>query len=338
MVGSENQLTQNKDLGLNRQFMKKSKAKRQKVKKYSVIVIPDNRARVWRWEISRKKIEAVLGLVTMFVLVLTGSIWGFVHYRHNYVATESIRLENAKFNQERAELLAKLSNLEQVVQRTERFANRIENSMGLNPDEVQKGIGPLMENEVATPVAVRQFDALKFNNESGNFAFDSLDITMNQIESAASGVEERLHTAFELQQDRLTYWTSMPSIWPTRGWVTSDFGPRHSPIRGGTRFHKGIDIAATPGTPIIAPGDGIVTYAGYKSGLGKTVMIDHGYGIVSVFGHNSLNYVKEGDRVKRGEVVGGVGRTGLATGSHLHYQVEVDGLPVDPMKYIHNMM
>ena len=316
--------------------MKKTR-RRQKVKKYSLIIIPDTRAKVWRREISRKKIEAALASCAVIVLMLTGSVLGFAHYRTGYIATESIRLENAKFAEERSELLTKLANLEQVVDRTERFAARVENTLGLNPDEMQKGIGPLTESDLTAPASVEKFNALDYNGEN-KFAFANLDMTMEEIESTASEVEGRLHTVYELQQDRLTYWASMPSIWPTKGWVTSGFGHRRRPIRGGTSFHKGIDIAARPGTPILSPGDGVVTFSGYKRGLGRTVMVDHGYGVVSVYGHNTKNYVKEGDRIRRGEILASVGRTGLATGSHLHYQINVDGVPVDPMRYIHQHM
>lgn len=317
--------------------MKKPKTKRKKIKKYSVIVIPDSRAKVWRWEVTRKQVETFLAMCLTIMLVVTGSVWGFAHYRHAYVATEDIRLQNAKFEEERSELLTKLANLEQAVSRTERFASRLESTIGLDSDEIQKGIGPIIEKDFNDPLALKQFDSLKFNSDDNKIAFEDLDIAMNDLESTVSSVTERLQTVYDLHQDRLTYWSAMPSIWPTRGWLTSDFGPRRRPLRGGTTFHKGIDIAAKPGTPIVSPGDGIVTYSGYKSGLGKAIMVDHGYGVVTIYGHNSENFVNEGDRVKRGEVIGSVGRTGLATGSHLHYQIEVDGVPVDPMRYIQKM-
>lgn len=317
--------------------MKKNRTKRSRTKKYSLIVIPDSRAKVWRWEISRKKVEAAFAACLFVFFVMTGSIWGFSHYRSEYIATEDIRLENAQFEQERSGLLTKLADLEVVVERTERFASRMESSLGINSEEMQKGIGPLMESDLAEPVAVKKFNSLDFNSEENKVAFSDLSLGMSGLGDKVSEIDERLHTVYEFNQDRLTYWASMPSIWPTKGWITSGFGPRRRPIRGGTRFHKGIDIAAPPGTPILCPGDGIVTFAGYKSGLGKAVMVDHGYGVVTVYGHNSTNYVKKGDRIKRGEIIGSVGRTGLATGSHLHYQVEVDGVPSDPMRYIQRM-
>lgn len=317
-------------------MIKKERTRRQRAKKYSVIVIPDSRAKVWRWEISRKMVEAGLGFCLTLVLILTGSIWGFAHYRNSYLVTEDVRLQNAKFEEERAGLLTKLAGLEQAVERTARYANRLESSMGVNSGEMQKGIGPLAESDFAEvePAAVKNFDNLKFGREDSRVAFDDLNRAMGEMESTISGVDDRLHAVYELHRDHVVYWSSLPSIWPTKGWVTSGFGSRRQPLRGGTTFHKGLDIAAPPGTPILCPGDGVVTYSGYKRGMGLTVMVDHGYGVVTVYGHTSKSFVKEGDHVKRGELVGSVGRTGLATGSHLHYQVEVDGVPVNPMRYI----
>jgi murein DD-endopeptidase MepM/ murein hydrolase activator NlpD len=144
----------------------------------------------------------------------------------------------------------------------------------------------------------------------------------------------RLQEVYAFHRGKLAYWAAIPSIWPVRGWVTSDFGPRRSPKGIGTRFHEGIDIAASIGTPVYASGDGVVTFAGYKHGFGNTIIIDHGFGITTIYGHNSTLYVNEGDRVKRGMGIASVGRTGRATGPHLHYEVVIDGVPVDPMRYI----
>lgn len=317
--------------------MKRKKLKARRANKYSVIVVPDNRSKVWRWDISRKAVEAAIGGCVVVTLMFTGSVWGFGHYKSAYLATEDIRAENATFERERSELLTKLANLETSVEKTERLASRLESTMGVNSSGMQKGIGPLMENDLTAPASVKNFEKLAFNPEKTKVVFDDLATTMDGLGDSVATVEERLHTAYEFNQDRMTYWASIPSIWPTKGWVTSGFGKRRQPIRGGTRLHKGMDIAAPVGTPILCPGDGIVTFSGYKNGLGKVVLVDHGYGVVSIYGHNSANYVKKGDRVRRGEIIGSVGRTGLATGSHLHYQVEVDGVPVDPIRYVKSM-
>lgn len=127
-----------------------------------------------------------------------------------------------------------------------------------------------------------------------------------------------------------------PSIRPARGWLTSRFGYRLDPFTGKTTMHNGIDFAAPPGTPVHAPADGIVSYVGYEHGYGKLVSIDHGYGVVTRFGHNSQIYVELGQKISRRDIISGIGSTGRSSGPHVHYEVRVNGIPVDPMNYVLN--
>lgn len=129
---------------------------------------------------------------------------------------------------------------------------------------------------------------------------------------------------------------SIPSIWPVKGYLTSGFGMRKAPIAGATRMHKGLDISNRVGTPIRAPADGKVTFSGYDGAYGICVTIDHGNGIITRYAHLHKAAVKPGDEVLRGEVVGALGNTGRSTGPHLHYEVHVNGIPVNPMRYILN--
>ena len=123
---------------------------------------------------------------------------------------------------------------------------------------------------------------------------------------------------------------TMPSIWPAAGYVSSPYGLRF----GGTEFHQGIDIAAEMGTPIVATADGVVTAAGWNGGYGNMVDIDHGSGIVTRYGHASAVAVSVGQQVRRGEVIAYVGSTGRSTGPHVHYEVRVNGAPVNPAAYL----
>jgi murein DD-endopeptidase MepM/ murein hydrolase activator NlpD len=127
-----------------------------------------------------------------------------------------------------------------------------------------------------------------------------------------------------------------PSIRPLDGWKTSGFGYRISPFTNRKELHKGLDIAAPKGRPIIAPADGRVTYAGRNGSYGYMVAIKHGYGIVTRYGHLSKMLKKKGEKVERGEVIALVGSTGRSTGPHLHYEVRLNGVPVNPEKYILN--
>jgi murein DD-endopeptidase MepM/ murein hydrolase activator NlpD len=122
---------------------------------------------------------------------------------------------------------------------------------------------------------------------------------------------------------------------PTRGWLTSAFtSMRAHPILHYARPHEGIDVSAPMGTPIEAPAAGRVAQAGWQAGYGNVVLIDHGFGLQTKYAHASRLLVKTGDRVQRGQRVALVGSTGLSTGPHLHYEVHVDGRPVDPLRYV----
>ena len=150
-----------------------------------------------------------------------------------------------------------------------------------------------------------------------------------------SMVEERiLEELIEAAKDKSARWGATPSIWPVRGWVTSGFGARISPFTGQLAMHDGIDIGAPPNTPVQAPASGHVTSAGFDAKMGNVVLIDHGYGIQTEYGHLAKILVRQGQKVKRGDAVALLGSTGLSTGPHLHYMVKIKGQTVNPHNYI----
>ena len=125
-----------------------------------------------------------------------------------------------------------------------------------------------------------------------------------------------------------------PSIWPVQGWVTSEFGYRTSPLGSGKEFHRGIDIAASVGVQITATADGIVTEVFHDREMGHTIKIDHGHGMSTWYGHLLKNVLSQGKVIKKGQLIGYVGNTGRSTGSHLHYTVLLNGVPVNPRRYL----
>lgn len=127
--------------------------------------------------------------------------------------------------------------------------------------------------------------------------------------------------------------THTPSVMPTMGSITSDFGYRRDPFSGRSELHTGVDIANQSAPPVYAPADGKVIYADYLAGYGKTLKIDHGYGYITVYAHLNRFNVKEGDIVKRHQLIGYMGSTGRSTGTHLHYEVRVFDERTDPGKY-----
>jgi biotin carboxyl carrier protein len=150
-----------------------------------------------------------------------------------------------------------------------------------------------------------------------------------------SAVEERmLEELIEAAKDKSARWAATPSIWPVRGWVTSGFGARISPFTNQLAMHDGLDIGAAPNTPVQAPASGHVTSAGFDAKMGNVVLIDHGYGIETEYGHLAKILVRQGQKVKRGDLVALVGSTGLSTGPHLHYMIKIKGQTVNPHNYI----
>jgi murein DD-endopeptidase MepM/ murein hydrolase activator NlpD len=139
-----------------------------------------------------------------------------------------------------------------------------------------------------------------------------------------------------LKQPRVMFHNAGPSLWPVRGLITSGYGVRQSPWGNGRTMHSGIDIQAPYGTPVMATADGEVTFSGRDSEYGGLVIIDHGRDTDTMYAHLSALYVREGQLVRRGTPIGAVGNTGRATGVHLHYEVRVNGAPVDPNGYLKN--
>jgi murein DD-endopeptidase MepM/ murein hydrolase activator NlpD len=127
---------------------------------------------------------------------------------------------------------------------------------------------------------------------------------------------------------------SAPNLWPVEGQVTGSFGERIDPFNGEGAFHSGVDISSPYGTPVIAPADGVVTFTDNLGGYGRAIMIDHGNGISTRYGHLSGFAVTAGQAVHRGDVIGYVGASGRSTGPHLHYEVRINDTPVNPYKYL----
>ena len=206
-----------------------------------------------------------------------------------------------------------------------------------------KKIKSLYEQKIASVFGFEgQFSFTKQWNELTNKSFylaeqyAKFDYKFDILKKHADDLEVQIHELDQRFLDNESYLRSTPSILPANGWVTSYYGPRISPITRRLRMHEGIDIGARIGAGIFSPADGIVTFSGTKPGFGKFVKVDHGYGIETVFGHAKKLNVKKGKKVSRGDILAFVGNTGYSTGPHLHYEVRVNGTPVDPLYFVFN--
>ncbi len=156
---------------------------------------------------------------------------------------------------------------------------------------------------------------------------------LKAIDAAHDGLSEILD-AFEKEQERLSRIPSINPVYSPDAWLSSGYGYRGDPISGERRFHDGVDIVAPRKTVIIAPAAGVVTFAGWRVGLGRMVEISHGYGYRTIYGHNEKLSVKRGDQVKRGDPIALLGSSGRSTGPHLHYEIRLNGKARNPYKYV----
>jgi murein DD-endopeptidase MepM/ murein hydrolase activator NlpD len=173
-------------------------------------------------------------------------------------------------------------------------------------------------------------DALK--QRTGRLV-DWVNRDLSTLGQEISSRERSLRELKAFIEEKASLLAATPTILPVKGLITAGYGYRKSPFTGQRELHEGLDIAAPYGTPIVATADGIVTFAGPLAAYGNVVFVDHGHGFSTFYGHCSSYRVREGQRVRRGEVLAYVGTTGRTTGPHVHYEVHVSGIISNPMKY-----
>jgi murein DD-endopeptidase MepM/ murein hydrolase activator NlpD len=331
---------------------------------YTVVIFRGSTAKPLRFSFRRKLVSKLLIVGAIFVLVdilalshyviRTGEVWELSAFREEAM---SAREQTGAFSSAVDDLKKRLTSMKEVNQRL-RVMLGIENP---KPGDVANGRGgedtPLPDGNTlpaAEKISQGDIGAQHFNSaETSQSALagqvspsaGSTGLTeQERIASIKDGIdwlskeatiqEESLQELSLAAEKKSSRWAATPSIWPVKGWVTSGFGPRVSPFTEKPAWHDGLDIGAAANAPVQAPAQGRVTAVGFDPKLGTLVKLDHGFGIETLYGHLAKALVKEGQRVKRGEVVGLVGSSGLATGPHLHYMVKVHGQALDPVKYI----
>ena len=170
---------------------------------------------------------------------------------------------------------------------------------------------------------------------SGSAQVPELTVVLDALEDQLADRERQLTVLESLMSTRHLGDRILPGGLPViGGWISSHFGFRSDPITGHAAFHSGVDVAAVPGSRVIATGPGVVTFAGYRTGYGNVVEITHPTGYVTLYGHNSRNLAHEGDMVQKGQPIAIIGSTGRSTGTHVHFEVERNGSPVNPTRYM----
>lgn len=220
-------------------------------------------------------------------------------------------------------LKTQLSALNQFERKIRVIANM---EGGTGTEEDLFGVGGAMPEDIDTAADIE---------ERYSTMVREMHAQLNLLDSAFSRQRENFSSLLEYLEDKRKLLASTPAIMPvTDGWITSRFEYRKSPFTGRREFHQGLDIAARAGTPVAASADGVVVFSGRKGALGNAIVIDHGNGLITRYGHLQSCLKKQGAVVRREDIVGTVGNTGLSTGPHLHYEVLNNGVVVNPEKYI----
>ena len=298
-------------------------------KKYHIVIFKD------REGASSIRLRGFLGVVLLLLFIglaaSTAYLWGF------YTKSEDMELqlhESQRLVQEQStqivSMAAKLQSLQDDLKRIQQFDSKLRVMLNVdreaadaakNAEDTETAGG---QGTVALPLHRRDLLARRM--------FSLAD----QLHRDLGFVEVRQQELLHLFRGNRELMAATPSIWPTEGYISSTFGNRPSPFTGQETFHSGIDISARTGTAIIATARGIVSFAGWDGAYGNSLTINHGNAITTRYAHVQKILVKEGQTVNRGELIALVGATGRATGPHLHYEIRVGGVLINPMRYILN--
>jgi murein DD-endopeptidase MepM/ murein hydrolase activator NlpD len=301
-------------------------------KTITLIVVPDHDAPVRRFQLDKALLRhGALGLGIAAAVAVAALVHYFALVRE---ASENrvLRDENLTLRTQLKSIRERMEHIGATLERVERFDQKLRAVTLLSDPQRNLALGPTAGEPGVTPApsTETEFTQAVVSSETPK----NLASKLNKLSEAATRQEKSLQELQSYFLDQKSRLASTPSVWPARGWVTSDFGQRLDPYTAERVMHEGLDIAAPHGKEVMSPSDGTVIFAGLEGGYGNVLVIDHGYGVKTRYGHLAKLEVKTGDRVKRGQMVGAVGNTGRSTGPHLHYEVRVNGIPENPRKFI----
>jgi len=312
------------------------------LKDYHIIIVPKEKKKTKTFRVSGFTLKILLFSAILSIPLFIVSILSTIHYQNKLISLNRNNYENRKLIENKEALIFKLAKLEKNITSLDDTIEHLGEVMDVDPQSLAFGTGPIADLDVSF---TDEFDGMANLPEANTMIDEWLEgngsLTVNKFNRKVSQLNvdthvltKQLEEIFTQKKDRINYVTAAPNMLPVQGWVTSSFGMRKHPIGRQFKMHSGIDIASSRGTLIKAPAAGKVIYSGRRGGYGKVLIIQHGYGISTMYAHLNKIYVKKGTKIKRGEKIGEVGSTGYSTGPHLHYEVQVDGIPADPMAFV----
>ncbi|HIB54269.1 MAG TPA: M23 family metallopeptidase [Nitrospirales bacterium] len=299
---------------------------------YTVMLFHHHTSQPRQFSIRKKTVRA---FVLVMVCLLGGQWIFFSHFfeqRQKLYELDHLRVELEVSQKEASAANTAIEKLRFQLADMKTLTTKVREMLGLQQD-FDGAVSGQGGEELLPAFPGRTFSAVMEDTGRGGIRPD-MQQEIAWLGSDAKVDHRDLRALVETIENRRERWEATPAIWPVKGWVTSGFGLRISPFTARPTNHHGIDIRASIGTPILAPADGTVVRRKHDTGFGKMITIAHGDGISTRYGHLHTMGVKVGQKLSRGDVIGTVGNTGLSTGPHLHYEVVVNKVRIDPRKYI----
>lgn len=321
-------------------------------KDYIVEYISQRAARLKKYVLSPRFLKIAAAVLTIVLVVSAYLIYNYINVRKKLAELQHLQAEATFQREEMQNFMQKIGFLEAQLAKLKEMEKQVENELKelkelkikTSPKTPAKNVkkkSQFIENK--EKIITQDWPETRFIKErrasleeiEKEKLVQRLHDDIYYLQREISRQESNLKNIQGLLQNQKTILLATPSLWPVLGSISSAFGEtRLSPAAGGVRPHRGVDISAPLGTPILAAAEGIVVFAGWQAEMGKSIYLDHGHGFATMYGHLKTIMVKEGEKVKKGQIIGTVGMTGNSTGPHLHYEVHVQGVPVNPQAYL----
>ncbi len=296
-------------------------------RRYTVLVADRTTGVVRRMTLARRATLAVVALVlSLPVLIGLGAAWkaklDVADMARSHAALE---IENASYRAATEALAEQIAALQSAI-------TDINSSTSMDPNvarSVDKLPSLIKSRAMGGGTEVR-----RTTETAALSSMLNTEDTFGLMRTLLESIESRLSLVRTAVDRRNALAAATPSMWPAHGWLTSPWGMRTDPVKGGPDFHPGLDIAGERGQPVFATASGKISFAGYNGDYGNMVVVDHGFGLQTRYGHMLATKAHVGDDVKRGDQIGQVGATGKATGNHLHYEVLANGRLLNPLQLL----
>ena len=310
-------------------------------KAYTVLILTQQAATVKKLLISTLTLKIAAALLSILVLISAFIVYDYGIYRVKVADLYRLRAENYSQQEEIRNFMGKMTILEDQLRKLAEMEKKMERDLKEvgKPKKLNRASfvvpGSNGTQKVAKEVTAAADEQISILEEERSQLISCLHQDLSVMRKQAWQTEKDLKDLEGLLRARKSILMAMPSMWPVPGQISSRFGDtRISAYSGGPRPHRGLDISAPAGTPIVAPADGVISLVGTGSDLGRLIIIDHGHGFSTRYGHLKKSLVQTGEKVRKGQTIGTVGSSGTSTGPHLHYEVRVRGSAVDPMDYM----